>query len=115
MTQQACDLTKKHCVPCEGGIPALEYHAIKEHLKTLSNWEFNDKENKITRVFKFENYYETMAFVNAIAWISHKENHHPDLEVYYNQCVVHYMTHAVKGLTENDFICAAKVEQLLAI
>lgn len=115
MTQQTCDLTKKHCVPCEGGIPALEQEAIDNHLKTLSHWKFDAQNNTITRILTFLNFYETMAFVNAIAWVSHQENHHPDLEVGYNKCVVHYMTHAVNGLTENDFICAAKVEQLLKV
>jgi 4a-hydroxytetrahydrobiopterin dehydratase len=115
MTQQACDLTKKHCVPCEGGVPPLSFDEVKLHLQTLSDWKLNDNKTLITRVFTFQNFHETMAFVNAIAWVSHQENHHPDLEVGYNRCVVNYMTHAVKGLTENDFICAAKVEALLKI
>lgn len=113
MTQQ-CDLTKKHCVPCEGGIPALDADAVTEHMKTLTQWQVDAENKKITRVLHFDNFHDTMAFVNALAWISHKENHHPDLEVGYNYCTVHYMTHAVSGLTENDFICAAKMDQLLA-
>jgi 4a-hydroxytetrahydrobiopterin dehydratase len=112
MTQQACDLTKKHCVPCEGGVPPLSKEAIDRHLTSLKHWKLNEEHTIITRVLNFKNFHETMAFVNAIAWISHQENHHPDLEVGYNRCVVHYMTHAVKGLTENDFICAAKVDAL---
>lgn len=108
-----CDLTKKHCVPCEGGIPALEMTAIEAHLKTLPEWKLNAEKNSIVRVFNFEDFHDTMAFVNAIAWISHKENHHPDLEVGYNRCQVLYMTHAVNGLTDNDFICAAKVDAVL--
>ncbi|EGQ63942.1 pterin-4-alpha-carbinolamine dehydratase, partial [Acidithiobacillus sp. GGI-221] len=63
--------------------------------------------------FRFKNFYETMAFVNAVAWISHREDHHPDLELGYNRCVVHYSTHAIGGLSENDFICAARVDALL--
>lgn len=113
MAQQTCDLTKKHCVPCEGGVPPLKLDEIKFHLQTLPEWKLHDDHTMITRVLTFHNFHETMAFVNAIAWVSHQENHHPDLEVGYNRCVVHYMTHAVKGLTENDFICAAKVEELL--
>jgi 4a-hydroxytetrahydrobiopterin dehydratase len=67
----------------------------------------------IRREFRFKNFYETMAFVNAVAWISHREDHHPDLELGYNRCVVHYSTHAISGLSENDFICAARVDALL--
>jgi 4a-hydroxytetrahydrobiopterin dehydratase len=67
----------------------------------------------IRREFRFKNFYETMAFVNAVAWISHREDHHPDLELGYNRCVVHYSTHAIGGLSENDFICAARVDALL--
>jgi 4a-hydroxytetrahydrobiopterin dehydratase len=67
----------------------------------------------IRREFRFKNFYETMAFVNAVAWISHREDHHPDLELGYNHCVVHYSTHATGGLSENDFICAARVDALL--
>jgi 4a-hydroxytetrahydrobiopterin dehydratase len=65
-------------------------------------------------MFQFKNYYETMAFVNAVAWVAHREDHHPDLEVGYNKCTVRYSTHSVGGLSENDFICAAKVDSLLA-
>lgn len=114
MTPQ-CDLTKKHCVPCEGGIPPLALNVVENHLQSMPKWQLNEQKNTIFRVLSFENFHETMAFVNAIAWISHQENHHPDLEVGYNRCVVHYMTHAVQGLTENDFICAAKVDQLFAV
>lgn len=65
--------------------------------------------------FKFKNYYQTMAFVNAVAWLSHREDHHPDLAVGYNHCLVVYMTHAIQGLSENDFICAAKIDGLFKI
>lgn len=112
MTQQTCDLTQKHCVPCEGGIPPLPLSSVHEHLANLTHWKLNEHNDTIFRAFHFKNFHDTMAFVNAMAWISHQENHHPDLTVGYNQCVVNYMTHAVKGLTENDFICAAKVDKL---
>ena len=69
----------------------------------------------IFKQFDFKNYHETMAFVNATAWVSHRENHHPDLEVGYNKVVMRYSTHSVGGISENDFICAAKIEKLLAI
>lgn len=109
---QICDLQNKHCVPCEGGIPPLSKEEVKQLLETLKEWEVDANFTKITRRYSFKNFYKTMAFVNAIAWIANQENHHPDLEVGYNYCVVHYTTHAIKGLSENDFICAAKVNEL---
>jgi len=77
----------------------------------LSGWE--RKGGEIAKQFSFKNYYETMAFVNATAWISHRQDHHPDLEVGYNKVRVLYSTHSVGGLSENDFICAAKIDALL--
>lgn len=107
------DLSTKRCKPCEGGVPALESGEAKKLLEKIPGWSLDGITGRISRMFSFKNYYETIAFVNAIAWLSHRENHHPDLEVGYNRCIVHYTTHAVKGLTENDFICAAKINELL--
>lgn len=109
------DLTEKHCVPCEGGVAKLLPAEVKKLLAHLPNWESNEGFTQISRDFKFRNYYQTMAFVNAIAWMAHQENHHPDLEVSYNHCIVHYNTHAIGGLSENDFICAAKVNALTEV
>ena len=66
----------------------------------------------ISKTYSFENYYQTIAFVNAVAWMTHREDHHPDLTVNYNSCRVAYTTHDLGGLSENDFICAAKVDAL---
>jgi 4a-hydroxytetrahydrobiopterin dehydratase len=107
------DLLSKHCKACEGGAQPLSADHSAELLKSIPGWKL--EKQTILKTFNFDNYYETMAFVNAIAWISHRENHHPDLEVGYNKCVVHYSTHAVGGLSENDFICAAKIEALLKL
>jgi 4a-hydroxytetrahydrobiopterin dehydratase len=106
----ACDLTEKKCQPCEGGVPPLGPARVAELLAQLPGWALVNGE--IAKTYPFKNYYQTLAFVNATAWISHRENHHPDLEVGYNQCRVRYSTHAIGGLSENDFICAAKVEAL---
>jgi 4a-hydroxytetrahydrobiopterin dehydratase len=106
------ELLKKRCLPCEGGVPALNKEAAIELLKKLDQWELSTDAKEITRNFKFKDYYRTVAFVNAVAWIAHYEGHHPDLEVHYDQCKVRYNTHSVNGLTENDFICAAKVDAL---
>lgn len=107
------DLSQKSCKPCEGGVLPMTQDQIVFMLKEVPGWQV-DKTGieHIFRVFDFKNYYHTMAFVNAIAWTAHQENHHPDLELGYNRCVVRYSTHAIKGLSENDFICAAKVNTL---
>ena len=110
---QVCDLSKGKCKPCEGGVPPLSDDEAAKLLATLDGWQRQG--NLITKTYRFKNYYETMAFVNATAWISHRENHHPDLAVGYNQCGVSYSTHAIGGLSENDFICAAKIDALLTL
>ncbi len=107
------DLATQHCKACEGGTPPLTATQAGDLLKQVSDWSLNESGAEISRTFQFKNYYQTIAFVNALAWIAHQENHHPDLEVSYNTCRVRYSTHAVKGLTENDFICAAKIDGLL--
>src|SRR5690349_11863328 len=107
------ELAQRSCKACEGKAAKLDDSQIQKYLKELPGWERSGSE--ILKIFKFQNYYETMAFVNATAWISHREDHHPDLEVGYNKCKVRYSTHSVGGLSENDFICAAKVEALFAL
>ena len=104
------DLVKKRCKPCEGGVAPYDAAQTKEMLKQLKAWIVED--GKLVKLYPFRNYYETMAFVNALAWISHREDHHPDLQVGYNKCRVEYLTHAIGGLSENDFICAAKADAL---
>lgn len=107
-------LITKRCVSCEGGVPSLSDIQAKLLLKHLhADWKLNTTATEMERRVNFKNYYETMAFVNAIAWMAHQENHHPDLSVHYDHCIIRYSTHAIKGLSENDFICAAKVDQLL--
>jgi len=108
------ELLQKKCLACEGGIPALSPEQAQDLLKQLPHWELKEENRALLRHFQFKNFYRTMAFVNAIAWLAHQENHHPDLEVGYNYCRVRYSTHALNGLSENDFICAAKVSALLA-
>ncbi|CDZ77099.1 Putative pterin-4-alpha-carbinolamine dehydratase [Legionella massiliensis] len=109
------DLSQKHCESCEGIGQALNSEQIHNLMPQLDkNWQTSANHKEIKRSFSFADFYETMAFVNAIAWIANTENHHPDLEVGYNYCHVSFMTHALKGLTHNDFICAAKIDALLA-
>ena len=106
------DLTKKKCKPCEGGIPPMTLEEALEIQPDVPSWEVIDDGQGLRRIFTLSNHYEVMAFVNAIAWISHREDHHPALAVGYSRCEVMYTTHAVEGLTENDFISAAKVDAL---
>ncbi len=108
-----CDLTNKQCKPCEGGVPPLNQDEARTLLKQLDSWELDG--DRISKTFEFKNYYQVIAFVNAVAWMTHREDHHPDLNVGYNKCRVEYSTHAIGGLSENDFICAAKVDALFAI
>ena len=107
---KSCDLTEKKCQPCEGGMPPLSQPEIDRLLPQLEGWQQYDR--LICKTYHFKNYFQTIAFVNAIAWLSHREDHHPDLGVSYKECRVAYTTHAIHGLSENDFICAAKVEAL---
>ncbi len=108
-----CDLTNKNCKPCEGGVPPLSQDEAKNLLQQLDSWTLSD--NRISKTFEFKNYYQVLAFVNAVAWMTHQEDHHPDMSVSYNQCRVEYSTHAIGGLSENDFICAAKVDALFKL
>ena len=110
---QTCDLAGMSCKPCEGGTAPLTPQAVNVLMSQLDDWAQYD--HIIGKIFDFKNYYQTMAFVNAVAWLSHREDHHPDLMVSYNKCRVEYTTHAIHGLSENDFICAAKVDALFKI
>jgi len=106
-------LSGKRCLPCEGGVAPLSIDSVQSLLEQPHpDWQTSGEDHGIVRVFAFANYYETMAFVNAVAWVAHQEDHHPDLQVVYNRCTVSYTTHAIGGLSENDFICAAKIDEL---
>jgi 4a-hydroxytetrahydrobiopterin dehydratase len=103
-------LQNMSCKPREGA--PLSRTEAENLLREISGWTLNDTAKEISRTFRFENYYETLAFINALAWVAHREDHHPDLGVSYNRCTVHFSTHSVRGLSENDFICAAKIDAL---
>jgi 4a-hydroxytetrahydrobiopterin dehydratase len=107
------ELARKKCKPCEGGVAPLTAEQVRPMLKGLQGWALDG--GKIAKTYQFKNYHETMAFVNAAAWVSHREDHHPDMMVGYNECRVSYITHAIGGLSENDFICAAKLDALFEI
>lgn len=107
------ELARKKCKPCEGGVAPLGADEVRPLLKGLQGWALDGA--AIAKTYEFANYFETMAFVNAAAWISHREDHHPDMLVGYNRCRVSYITHAIDGLSENDFICAAKLDALFEL
>lgn len=109
------DLSQRNCEPCEGGVPPLEHANAQQLLKALNDdWSISDDQKWIRREFSFSGFNRTMGFVNAVAWIANSEGHHPDLEVSYRTVKVNYTTHAINGLSENDFICAAKIDRLLS-
>ena len=105
------ELAIRRCTPCEGGIPPLSPAEAKRLLEELSSaWTLMENAAALRREFRFRDFYRTMSFVNALAHIANIEDHHPDLEVGYNYCRVTYTTHAIRGLSENDFVCAAKLD-----
>lgn len=107
----ATELMNKKCKPCTNSTGKLSLIEIKKLLKSIPGWQF--KNGQIVRTFPFKNYYETVSFVNAAAWIAHSQDHHPEIEFGYKSCRISYSTHSVKGLSENDFICAVKINALI--
>lgn len=111
---QNTDLSREKCQACEGGTPPVARDEAEKLLGQIdADWSLGDDAREIGREFRFRNFYQTMAFVNAVAWIANREDHHPDLEVGYNRCRVRFTTHAIGGLSRNDFICAARIDNLL--
>lgn len=107
------ELARSRCEPRKGKVHALGMPAVQTYLDHLPGWKLAGDENGIGKTFRFDDFHRTMAFVNAVAWIAHVEDHHPDFKVSYPSCELYYSTHDVGGLSLNDFICAAKVEALL--
>jgi 4a-hydroxytetrahydrobiopterin dehydratase len=106
-------LRDRKCQPCPPGTPPLDPAEATELLAALApGWRIAEDGRSLRRAFSFGDFYETMAFVNAVAWIANAEDHHPDLEVGYDYCRMTFATHSIGGLSENDFICAAKVDAL---
>ncbi len=103
----------KHCEICVPGARIFSQEEIASELNQLKNWSYHADENVIERTFSFKGFYKTMAFVNAIAWMAHQEQHHPDMKVSYNQVIVQYQSHEAGGITKNDIICARLVDSLI--
>lgn len=109
------ELTERRCEPCEGGVEPLSRSQAKELLVLLNDgWSLSDDGKSISREFRFPVFSRTIAFVNAVAWVATVEGHHPELLVKYGSCDVRYTTTAIDGLSDNDFICAAKIDRIAA-
>ena len=106
------DLTQKVCVACEGNVPPLNKIEATVLLKQIPGWETDDVGKFLSRKFTFKDFAEALAFVNAVGAIAESEGHHPDLELGWGRVRVSLSTHAINGLSENDFIVAAKINQI---
>ncbi|MBS3055647.1 MAG: 4a-hydroxytetrahydrobiopterin dehydratase [Candidatus Aenigmarchaeota archaeon] len=103
-------LSEKKCVPCEGGVAPFTEKQAKEYLSQVKNWELDG--NHIEKTFRFEDFVQAMRFVNKVAEIAEQEDHHPDIKIKYNKVELELWTHSIKGLSENDFILAAKIDEI---
>lgn len=108
-------LNQQHCQPCAKGTPPLTQDQILRLLPQVPGWELDLTGKAIFRLFTFESYWQGLGFVNAVAWIAQVEQHHPDIELLYKKVKVQFATHSVGGLSDNDFICAAKANALLPL
>lgn len=112
-TAAGTELTQKHCVPCEGGIPPFPPEKVREYLAALPAWKLGPDGKRIRREWRVKDFMTAVQFFNAVARIAEAEDHHPDLHLTgYRNVAVELSTHAVNGLTENDFILAARIDQL---
>jgi 4a-hydroxytetrahydrobiopterin dehydratase len=105
-------LVQAHCIPRRGTEHRLPEARVRELLPEVPGWELAEEGKALVHTFGFKDYYRTMSVVNALAHMANREDHHPDLSVHYDRCVVRYSTHDVGGLSENDFICAARATAL---
>ncbi|HWU77542.1 MAG TPA: 4a-hydroxytetrahydrobiopterin dehydratase [Rhodanobacter sp.] len=110
----ANDLSTQHCQPRKGKEHALDAAQVEELLQRLPGWQLHDGSKAIVKDFKFKDFHHTLGFINAVGYMANHEDHHPDLEAGYDHCQLSWSTHDVGGLSLNDFICAARVEALLA-
>jgi 4a-hydroxytetrahydrobiopterin dehydratase len=102
----------KHCVPCEGGMPPLDHEYVQKYAAQIPDWKVADDDKSISREFTFKDFVGAMKFVNAVAEIAQGEGHHPDMYIFYSKVRLELSTHAVGGLSENDFILAAKIDEV---
>lgn len=113
ITPENTKLENRQCKPCEGNVAALQHDRALQYLQQLAGWELTEDGSSIVRKFKFSDFSGTIFFINALAYISEQQGHHPDFCAGYSYCEVRFTTHAIDGLSENDFICAAKINDFL--
>lgn len=112
---QMRDFADRKCKPCEGGVEPFSAGQAEEALRALhADWKLSADGKSIVRAFDFKTFSRSIAFANAVAWVATVEGHHPEMTVSYGRCVVAYRTTAIDGLSDNDFICAAKVDRIFA-
>lgn len=112
---EVCDLKDRNCEPCRGGTPPMGREAALGMLADLhGDWKLDDAGKKLTRRFEFKGFAKATQTANLAAWLGDKQGHHPDIEFGWGYCTVHYSTHEIGGLSDNDFICAAKLDALMA-
>jgi len=105
------ELAQRKCVPCEGGVPPLDEPAARRYLASLSGWSLVDA-NRIQKEFAFRDFARALAFVNRVGAVAEAEGHHPDILLHsWNKVRLEIMTHVIRGLSENDFILAAKIDR----
>lgn len=108
------ELAQRRCVPCEGGVKPHDLATATALMDKLrSEWQLVNEGKALQATFSFRNYYHTTAFVNAVVYVTHREDHHPEISFGYKSCTITWWTHSINGLSDNDFICAAKVDALL--
>ncbi len=112
----SCDLSERKCVPCEGGVPPIEGDEARAMMARLDDgWKLDDSATRISRRLEFKGFAKAVQHANLAAWLAEQEGHHPDISFGWGYCEISFTTHAIGGLSENDFICAAKFDRLLAI
>ena len=112
------DLINKKCIPCEGGVPALDLSEIHKYQKKVDGWEVKPNEKRIyflEKEFKFKNFLDSQKFINEVGKISENEGHHPDILFGWGYAIIRITTHAIEGLSENDFILAAKIDKIINV
>ncbi len=108
------NLTQMKCEPCEGGVDPMDFVKEEKMLQEVPKWEIKrDKTHQISRTFSFDDFNQSMSFVNEVARIAEEEGHHPNIHIFYNEVELVLYTHAIGGLSQNDFIVAAKVDEML--
>lgn len=113
--QQSCNLSDKTCIPCQGGIPPLTRSEFQQYLDEIEGWDVIDEDTKLQKTFTFKNFQEALDFVNHVGTLAEEQGHHPDIYLHdYKEVTITLFTHKINGLHENDFILAAKIDELIS-